>query len=54
MEKKIFKLLYSLIAKDADIAALENPTMKEQIDALKAKIGEDFKMVTEITASSED
>lgn len=53
MDKKVMKLLYSMIAKDIEIAALENPTVKEQFETLKVKIGEDFKMVTDITSSAE-
>lgn len=53
MDKKVFKLLYTLIMKDVEIAALQSnaeATTKAVAD-LKAKITESFKMVSELNST---
>lgn len=56
MDKKIAKLLYTLIMKDVDIATLSSKTEETMkiVSELKTKITENFKMVSDITSTVQE
>lgn len=56
MDKKVTKVLYTLIMKDVDISTLscEDGTTKQLFSELKAKIVDDFKMVSDIMTTTLD
>lgn len=56
MDKKIAKLLYTLIMKDIDIASLSSTSEETSkiVSDLKTKIVENFKMVSDITTTNSE